>query len=254
MNGGILTKFSDDNLGEEDEIDCLVDEIRDKEDHELEDDGTLLRDAFENDRNNRLFEYRYRNGHDFSQQQHPTTAQNYRSQKQNIEKEGTLVPDANAMKRINENDLQNNDELDKRDSTPKNSEPLHVPRVQKIFEKGKANLSRSKSELGEQHRKVLSQINKGKSGITEQNRRLLANISSGMDKSKRFVLPGFNFSSSSTTKNKQYQGEKVNNASLDLSPEAKLKTSDRIIQNEVAQNLKNNDNRKPEHCCLLSAD
>ena len=244
MNGGILTKFSDDNLGEEDEIDCLVDEIRDKEDHELEYDGTLLRDAFENDRNNRLFEYRYRNGHDFSQQQHPTTAQNYRSQKQNIEKEGTLVPDANAMKRINENDLQNNDELDKRDSTPKNSEPLHVPRVQKIFEKGKANLSRSKSELGEQHRKVLSQINKGKSGITEQNRRLLANISSGMDKSKRFVLPGFNFSSSSTTKNKQYQGEKVNNASLDLSPEAKLKTSDRIIQNEVAQNLKNNDNKK----------
>ena len=65
-----------------------------------------------------------------------------------------------------------------------------------------------------------------------------------MDKSKRFVLPGFNFSSSSTTKHKEYQGEKVNNASLDLSPEAKLKTNSGIIQNDVAQNLKNNDNRK----------
>ena len=39
-----------------------------------------------------------------------------------------------------------------------------------------ADLSRSKSELGEQHRKVLSQLTKGKSGITEQNKRFLANI------------------------------------------------------------------------------
>ena len=50
-------------------------------------------------------------------------------------------------------------------------------RVQKFLEKGKASLSRSKSELGEQHKKMISHLSKGRSEITEQSKKLLANLS-----------------------------------------------------------------------------
>ena len=50
-------------------------------------------------------------------------------------------------------------------------------RVQKFLEKGKASLSRSKSELGEQHKKMISHLSKSRNEITEQNKKLLANLS-----------------------------------------------------------------------------
>ena len=232
-NGGILAKLSDDNLGEEDEIDCLVDDndISVEED-EWESEGTLLRDAYENNRNNRLFEYRYHNGNGTTQKQHLTPV-NFRNSDQNTAKEATLVPSSKPLMQIKETDYQNNENSSKRNSAhSKVNEPSNVPRVQRIFEKGKANLSRSKSELGEQHRKVLSQINKGKSGITEQNRRFLANITSGMDKSKRFVLPGFNFSSSTNTKHKQSQNEDVENSSLEGTQESLVIAQNSIVQTQ----------------------
>ena len=51
-----------------------------------------------------------------------------------------------------------------------------VQRMQNLLKKGRANLSRSKSELGEHNRKILQQLNKGKSGLSEHNKKLLANI------------------------------------------------------------------------------
>ena len=51
--------------------------------------------------------------------------------------------------------------------------------MQKILEKGKVNLSRSKSELGEQHKKMISHLTKGRSEISEQNRKLMASLSKG---------------------------------------------------------------------------
>jgi len=51
-------------------------------------------------------------------------------------------------------------------------------RVQRMLEKSKASLSRSKSELGEQHRRVAAHLSRGHKELSEQNRKLLANISS----------------------------------------------------------------------------
>jgi len=51
-----------------------------------------------------------------------------------------------------------------------------VQRMQNLLKKGKANLSRSKSELGEHNRKILQQLNKGRSGFSGHNKKLLANI------------------------------------------------------------------------------
>jgi len=51
-----------------------------------------------------------------------------------------------------------------------------VQRMQNLLKKGRANLSRSKSELGEHNKKILQHLNKGKSGLTEHNKKLLANI------------------------------------------------------------------------------
>ena len=61
--------------------------------------------------------------------------------------------------------------------------------VHKILEKGKASLSRSKSELGEQHKKMISHWKFGKNEITEQNRKLLANLGSQTTMVKK-LLPG----------------------------------------------------------------
>ena len=57
-------------------------------------------------------------------------------------------------------------------------------RVTKFLEKGKASLSRSKSELGEQHKKMISHLSKSRNEITEQNKKLLANLST------RKFIPG----------------------------------------------------------------
>ena len=65
--------------------------------------------------------------------------------------------------------------------------------VSKILEKGKASLSRSKSELGEQHKKMISHWKFSKNEITEQNRKLLANLGSvSIEKTSmvKKLLPG----------------------------------------------------------------
>ena len=69
-------------------------------------------------------------------------------------------------------------------SNNKNQDPNSSFRVQKFLEKGKASLSRSKSELGEQHKKMISHLSKRGNDLTEQNKKLLANLSS------RKLIPG----------------------------------------------------------------
>ena len=66
-----------------------------------------------------------------------------------------------------------------------------VQRMQNLLKKGKANLSRSKSELGEHNRKILQQLNKGRSGFSGHNKKLLANIKQkeGESQSFRFYFP-----------------------------------------------------------------
>jgi hypothetical protein len=60
MNGGILTQRSDDNLGEEDEIDCLVDDDDNSfAGGDVENDGTLLRDSYTKVINNGLLGQQY---------------------------------------------------------------------------------------------------------------------------------------------------------------------------------------------------
>ncbi|XP_059087695.1 uncharacterized protein LOC131884074 [Tigriopus californicus] len=62
-------------------------------------------------------------------------------------------------------------------------------RMQKMIEKSKLNLSRSKSELGEQHKKMISHLTRGKTELSEQNKRILASLSSGMERGRRKFIP-----------------------------------------------------------------
>lgn len=62
-------------------------------------------------------------------------------------------------------------------------------RMQKMIEKSKLNLSRSKSELGEQHKRMISHLTRGKSELSEQNKRILASLSSGMERGRRKFIP-----------------------------------------------------------------
>ena len=94
------------------------------------------------------------------------------------------LEDSGADATLRRNNLLEDEGTLLRENPPNGTKPQQT-HVQKIIEKSKANLSRSKSELGEQHRKVLSSIKQGRNEITEQNRRLLANITSGMERSKR---------------------------------------------------------------------
>ena len=83
-----------------------------------------------------------------------------------------------------EEEVEEEEEDVKRDMTLKNSGSSNTiegqgrkgSRVQKIIEKGKANLSRSKSEISEHNRRILNHLSKGKSEISENNKRLLANF------------------------------------------------------------------------------
>ena len=52
----------------------------------------------------------------------------------------------------------------------------NVQKMQNLLKKGRANLSRSKSELGEQNRKIIEQISRHRSELGQQNRRLLASF------------------------------------------------------------------------------
>ena len=62
-NGGIFAQRGDHNLGEEDEIDCLVDEDDiSVDDGDLGNETTLLRDSDIKVLSNGLYEHRYFNG------------------------------------------------------------------------------------------------------------------------------------------------------------------------------------------------
>ena len=52
----------------------------------------------------------------------------------------------------------------------------NVQKMQNLLKKGRANLSRSKSELGEQNRRIIEQISRHRSELGQQNRRLLASF------------------------------------------------------------------------------
>ncbi len=65
------------------------------------------------------------------------------------------------------------------------SKLVHSAKVQKILEKGRVNLIRSKSELGEQHKKMISHLNRSRNELGAQNRKLMASISSGVERSRK---------------------------------------------------------------------
>ena len=52
----------------------------------------------------------------------------------------------------------------------------NVQKMQNLLKKGRANLSRSKSELGEHNRRIIQQISRHRSELGQQNRRLLASF------------------------------------------------------------------------------
>eukprot|EP00095_Tigriopus_kingsejongensis_P004097 maker-scaffold764_size101305-snap-gene-0.29 protein:Tk04097 transcript:maker-scaffold764_size101305-snap-gene-0.29-mRNA-1 annotation:"mitogen-activated protein kinase kinase kinase kinase 5 isoform x7" len=62
-------------------------------------------------------------------------------------------------------------------------------RMQKMLEKSKQNLSRSKSELGEQHKRMISHLSRSKNELSEQNKRILASLTSGMERSRKKFIP-----------------------------------------------------------------
>jgi hypothetical protein len=244
-NGGILKQRSDDNLGEEDEIDCLVDDddVR-ADDDDLGNETTLLRDSYDNILSNGLNEHQYFNGNEKKKESYCETA-SYKKHYPCFDRRDTLIPE-NCSIDNKDNTLQNNyDPSNVENKTSNNGEPPQVPRVQRILEKGKANLSRSKSELGEQHRKVLSQLTKGKSGITEQNKRFLANITSGMDKGKRFVLPGFSFGNSNNVKTKESPSKEKCQLLNDEEAHRKFpKAKDNLVQRDEMDDNHRNVRRK----------
>ena len=51
-----------------------------------------------------------------------------------------------------------------------------VQKMQNLLKKGRANLSRSKSELSDQNRKMLQQLTRHRSELGQHNRRLLASF------------------------------------------------------------------------------
>ena len=56
------------------------------------------------------------------------------------------------------------------------SQGKKVQKVQNFLKKGRANLNRSKSELGDHNKKILQQITRHRSELGEQNRRLFASF------------------------------------------------------------------------------
>lgn len=51
-----------------------------------------------------------------------------------------------------------------------------MQRVQNLLKKGRENLNRSRSELGDHNRKILQQLTRHRSDFGEQNKRLLASF------------------------------------------------------------------------------
>ena len=102
------------------------------------------------------------------------------------EKEGTLMNRKNNLFHRSSSRVNGTSEVKTKSSQGQSSESPGGNnkdssnssfRVQKFLEKGKASLSRSKSELGEQHKKMISHLSKSRNEITEQNKKLLANLS-----------------------------------------------------------------------------
>lgn len=109
-------------------------------------------------------------------------------------------PDSNALStlRPNNNSLNNNSINNNSSSNSNtNSGKRRASGVQRILERSKVNLSRSKSELGEQHKKMISHLTKSRNELSEQNKRILASLSSGVGKGKKFIPQGLKIRSNS---------------------------------------------------------
>ena len=129
-------------------------------------------------------------------------------------------------------------------------------KMQKLLEKGKVNLSRSKSELGEQHKRMISHLSRGKTEISEQNKRILANLS---HKGRRLIS-----STSTRPKSNSSWTTPANNdlrtELLSQSSPAPTRDIDRILFDlginpnfspsspKKQSNPTGNDNRSPDDC------
>ena len=128
-----------------------------------------------------------------------------------------------------------------------------VAGVHKILEKGKASLSRSKSELGEQHKKMISHWSRSRNEISEQNRKLLANIeqkfkgsgNSGTNKSsKNGSLNKNNESTSPEIKNSTPNNNDLDGLMKNLGLDNKLLMSASMYVEGTSSNTSNNDLEK----------
>ena len=95
-------------------------------------------------------------------------------------------------------------------------------KMQKLLEKGKVNLSRSKSELGEQHKRMISHLSRGKNEISEQNKRILASLS---HKGRRLISS----TSSRPKSNTSWPSKDARTELLSQSSPAPTRDIDRIL-------------------------
>ena len=63
-----------------------------------------------------------------------------------------------------------------------------MQKMQNLLKKGRANLSRSKSELGEQNRKIIQHLSRQRSELGEQNKRLLASFRQKAGPLSKFIF------------------------------------------------------------------
>lgn len=88
-------------------------------------------------------------------------------------------------------------------------------KVQRFLEKGKVNLARSKSELGEQHRRIVAQLSRGRVEMSEQNRKFISSLAHGMEKGKKGVRSRLHLSANrvkSAQDQSEENGVKINSA------------------------------------------
>ena len=139
MNGGILTHRSEDNLGQEDEIDCLVDDDASADEQEFENeenDGTLLRESYDNNGKKVLYQHQYLNGNKEPNVKGRYREISYQQQYRYSDQQDTLLPNENSSTDIQDGTLQNNCDTTGRESKKlKNGDSSQIPRVQSILEK-----------------------------------------------------------------------------------------------------------------------
>ena len=73
------------------------------------------------------------------------------------------------------------------DEAEDGEKPKVIQKTQRILEKGRVNLQRSKSELGEQHKRMISHLSKSRNELRAQNKRVIASLSSGVERSRKRI-------------------------------------------------------------------